>query len=281
MEPPRFLAVFNQPPPKLPTGRRDATNVPSQALALLNDPFVLEQARVWGGRVVGGPERSIGTRVMSVFRTALGRAPSADEQALWEGLVSDLARDLGVPPDGVLASVPLWAGGAPAPVSASSTARSATPSPIARAFAKPSATSMKSAPRTSSPCSTPPPSAATSAPRGFCSPARIASESIANRSVSTTVCENRSPNSSKKKTSPRRHKGHQDAQSRKKGQNTKLLPLLLFFVAVFVPFVPLWRSLPFHLEVTSSLGHTHPPRVLTARRDVAPIQPLDPFLPIP
>ena len=40
MEPPRFLALFNQPIPKLTFGHRDVTNVPDQALALLNDPLV-------------------------------------------------------------------------------------------------------------------------------------------------------------------------------------------------------------------------------------------------
>ena len=40
MEPSRFLALFNQPIPKQTVGRRDVSNVPDQALALLNDPFV-------------------------------------------------------------------------------------------------------------------------------------------------------------------------------------------------------------------------------------------------
>jgi len=47
MEPPRFLATFNQPAPKIPTGRRDISNTPTQSLALLNDPFVTNQAEVW------------------------------------------------------------------------------------------------------------------------------------------------------------------------------------------------------------------------------------------
>src|SRR5581483_2480373 len=51
IEPPRFLGTFNQPPPKIPTGRRDVTSVPAQALALLNDPFALEQSRYWGDRL--------------------------------------------------------------------------------------------------------------------------------------------------------------------------------------------------------------------------------------
>src|SRR5262249_17314213 len=44
MEAPRFLGVFDFPGGKVTQGRRDVTNVPAQALALLNDPFVLQQA---------------------------------------------------------------------------------------------------------------------------------------------------------------------------------------------------------------------------------------------
>ena len=46
MEPPRFLALFNQPIPKQTVGRRDVSNVPDQALAMLNDPFVVAMAEL-------------------------------------------------------------------------------------------------------------------------------------------------------------------------------------------------------------------------------------------
>ena len=48
MEPPKFLVGFNLPDLRLPTGRRDTTNVPAQALILLNDPFVNAMARAMG-----------------------------------------------------------------------------------------------------------------------------------------------------------------------------------------------------------------------------------------
>src|SRR5207244_10227374 len=52
MEPPRLLALFNQPTPKIPTGKRDVTTTPSQSLTLLNDPFVIGQAEHWARRLV-------------------------------------------------------------------------------------------------------------------------------------------------------------------------------------------------------------------------------------
>ena len=81
MEPPRFLALFNQPIPKLTTGRRDVTNVPDQALALLNDPFVLAMARHWGERALKDGSASPEQRARQMFVTAFGRPPRPEETA--------------------------------------------------------------------------------------------------------------------------------------------------------------------------------------------------------
>jgi len=91
MEPPKFLTLFNQPIPKLTVGRRDATNVPDQALALLNDPFVIAMAKHWSERVLkdraGSPLRAVGSareaeqRVQQIFTAAFARPPQPDETA--------------------------------------------------------------------------------------------------------------------------------------------------------------------------------------------------------
>jgi hypothetical protein len=109
MEPPKFLAAFNQPPPKIPTGRRDVTNVPAQALALLNDPFVLEQAKVWGERLVAQEHGSVRGRLEAMFRTALGRPPTDEELGQWEALVEDLRRERAVSTGELLRSSAVWA----------------------------------------------------------------------------------------------------------------------------------------------------------------------------
>src|SRR5207237_10906843 len=79
MEPPRFLALFNQPIPKLTVGRRDVTNVPDQALALLNDPFVLAMARYWSERALQDGATSPEQRARHMFATAFGRPPRSEE----------------------------------------------------------------------------------------------------------------------------------------------------------------------------------------------------------
>ena len=85
---PTFLTVFDLPIPFSSVGRRNATNVPAQSLALANDPFVIDQARFWAERELReGPALSDGERIQKMFREAFSRSPRADEQtALNEAL---------------------------------------------------------------------------------------------------------------------------------------------------------------------------------------------------
>jgi len=89
MAPPKFLVGFNLPDLKLPTGRRDVTNVPAQALILLNDPFVAESASRWAERLVHDNARSIEQRIDEMFLAALGRRPDEAERTLWSQAVTD------------------------------------------------------------------------------------------------------------------------------------------------------------------------------------------------
>lgn len=109
MDPPRFLAAFNQPAAKIPTGRRDVTSVPAQALALLNDPFVVGQAAEWGKRLAAGPPSTVAERLGGMFRTAFGRSPTTAEVERWARLVDDLAAARGVSADRVPAAAAVWA----------------------------------------------------------------------------------------------------------------------------------------------------------------------------
>ena len=108
MEGPKFLAAFNFPGGKVTQGRRDVTNVPAQALALLNDPFVLQQADVWAQKLVARENDSISIRITAMFQTGLNRAPTAEEQARFEQTVQQFAELHQVPADGILKSQPVW-----------------------------------------------------------------------------------------------------------------------------------------------------------------------------
>jgi cytochrome c553 len=89
----KFLQSFNAPDPKLPTGRRDDTNVPAQALVMLNDPLVLAMADHWSSRLVADGSPSVESRIESMFVQALGRPPEKKELARWATLIGSLSTD--------------------------------------------------------------------------------------------------------------------------------------------------------------------------------------------
>jgi hypothetical protein len=93
--PSTFLDVFDKPPPLTTFGRRDVSNVPTQALTLLNDPFVAGQAKAWAKRV-SDSWLSPAERADRMFLEAFARTPTDAERTKalaladaggWEDLV--------------------------------------------------------------------------------------------------------------------------------------------------------------------------------------------------
>jgi len=78
---PDVLDLFDFAEPSLVTGDRETTNVPVQALYLMNSPFVLARARGLADRVTRDAE-SEPDRVRRAFELCFGRAPDTDEAAL-------------------------------------------------------------------------------------------------------------------------------------------------------------------------------------------------------
>ncbi|MBY0527502.1 MAG: PSD1 and planctomycete cytochrome C domain-containing protein [Gemmataceae bacterium] len=75
---PLFLS-FDYPIPFTTIGRRSVSNVPAQALALMNNPFVVQQADTWAKRVLAEPNLAPKQRVTRMYEMAFGRPPSEAE----------------------------------------------------------------------------------------------------------------------------------------------------------------------------------------------------------
>ncbi|MEO0445161.1 MAG: DUF1553 domain-containing protein, partial [Verrucomicrobiota bacterium] len=72
-----FLLTFDMPSPFGPKGRRSQSNVPAQALAMLNDPFVHQQAEHWAQ--ASAVEADPLARIRSMHHRALGQQPSQEQ----------------------------------------------------------------------------------------------------------------------------------------------------------------------------------------------------------
>jgi hypothetical protein len=75
---PELFDVFDFADTSMTTGRRSASTVAPQALFLLNNPFVREQAAAAAARLPRGDEAA---RVERAYRMALGRRPTESELA--------------------------------------------------------------------------------------------------------------------------------------------------------------------------------------------------------
>jgi len=74
-----FFLAFDYPVPFSTIGRRTVSNVPAQALAMMNNPFVTEMAKHWAAQIVKlplAPEQ----RIEAMYETAFGRPPSVAEK---------------------------------------------------------------------------------------------------------------------------------------------------------------------------------------------------------
>ena len=78
---PPFLLTFDMPAPFNAMGRRTVSNVPAQALSLMNDPFVAEQSRKWAEAIGRDASLSDEEKITQLFLRAYGRNPAPGELA--------------------------------------------------------------------------------------------------------------------------------------------------------------------------------------------------------
>jgi hypothetical protein len=76
---PRSLEVFDFAEQGMVTGSRDTTTVPTQALYLLNDPFVHGQSAALAKDLLASNQADDSARIRAAYRQSLGRDPSSVE----------------------------------------------------------------------------------------------------------------------------------------------------------------------------------------------------------
>jgi hypothetical protein len=101
---PEIFRVFDFADPSMVVGRRNVSIIAPQALFLMNDPFVLEQAKHAARRLLAEPGLDDSGRITQAFVLALGRQPTgAERRVAREFLASGTA-------DGPADAEDAWAG---------------------------------------------------------------------------------------------------------------------------------------------------------------------------
>ncbi|MEQ1824896.1 MAG: PSD1 and planctomycete cytochrome C domain-containing protein [Pirellula sp.] len=98
-----FMLTFDTPNPFSTMGRRNVSNVPAQALIMMNDPFVNERATAWAKRALQLDFASSRERVDWLYQSAFARNASPSEMVLALDFLTEQTRlrsaaetDLGV-----------------------------------------------------------------------------------------------------------------------------------------------------------------------------------------
>ncbi len=88
---PEALEVFDFAEPAFVTGRRDATNVPTQALFLMNSAEITRLADMFATRVMAAGDAEV-ERIRAAFAIAFGRAPAPSEIAACRDFLDDFRK---------------------------------------------------------------------------------------------------------------------------------------------------------------------------------------------
>jgi cytochrome c553 len=91
---PMFLC-FDYPIPFTTIGRRSVSNVPAQALAMMNNPLVVEQARLWARNAMATPNLSAAMRIEGLYATAFARPPDEAEAGAALQFIKDQSEKYG------------------------------------------------------------------------------------------------------------------------------------------------------------------------------------------
>jgi hypothetical protein len=92
-----FMLTFDTPQPATTVGRRAKSNVPAQALIMLNSEFVHAQSDVWAKRLAASPPDT--DVVALAYRQAFARLPDENESRVMKQFVQELAAVKQVPPE--------------------------------------------------------------------------------------------------------------------------------------------------------------------------------------
>jgi hypothetical protein len=103
-----MMLAFDTPQPFSTVGRRSVSNVPAQALMLMNDPFILEQCQLWANRLLSKSHVDIDAAIRDLYETAVARPPTDEEIAAAREFIQLQSAELRVPTEQIMLDPRIW-----------------------------------------------------------------------------------------------------------------------------------------------------------------------------
>jgi cytochrome c553 len=103
-----MMLAFDTPQPFNSVGKRNVSNVPAQALILMNDPFVVEQAKKWGARIVAMPDKTMEQRIQQAYWEGFGRAANDNEVRVGQRFIASHGQEYGLDEQAAQANPEVW-----------------------------------------------------------------------------------------------------------------------------------------------------------------------------
>jgi hypothetical protein len=102
-----MMLAFDTPTPFNTMGRRTQSNVPAQALILMNDPLVIQQAQRWASQLIQ-QDNNINDRIIEIYQRAFSRMPNEQERIESAEFIQSIAAEMHVDPAQIASSMPIW-----------------------------------------------------------------------------------------------------------------------------------------------------------------------------
>jgi hypothetical protein len=104
-----MMLAFDAPIPASTVGRRNVSNVPAQALILMNDPLVMDQAKLWAKKVLGSGPAGSAEKINALYEQAFCRPASAEEILAADEFLQTQGKEYGVAADKIAGDERVWA----------------------------------------------------------------------------------------------------------------------------------------------------------------------------
>ena len=103
-----MMMAFDTPQPFSTVGRRTVSNVPGQALIMMNNPLIVEQCQLWAKRLLSEPQTRE-ERIRDLYESAFARPPSKQEVNAALAFLTEQANAYQMKPESIDQDARPWA----------------------------------------------------------------------------------------------------------------------------------------------------------------------------